>query len=279
LPVILSHFQTRKFPRTGDESIPIVLSPDLGLTTTEAMLGPDGLVLPNGEHLDWRAIDEISESDNGCFAVRDGKPEKIQAFSAVTNRVCTLMPTAGAPTMLVAGFTMHRIKGCDPYEDGLAKVRAVAPVRGLLLDTCTGLGYSAIEAARAGARVYTIELDPTTQEIARQNPWSQPLFDHAGITRHLGDGAALVETFADGTFDRIIHDPPVRSLAGELYGEAFYRELCRVLRTTGRLFHYVGNPDRRSTASVMPGVMKRLRTAGFSRVRSRPDAFGVIAEK
>lgn len=279
LPILLSHFQTQRFPRNSEASASITLSPDLGLTTIEATLGPEGLFLPNGEHLDWDAIDEITGSENGCFAIRNGRPEKIQAFSATTNRVCSLMPTAGAPTMLVAGFTMHRIKGCDPYQDGLAKVQAIAPIRGVALDTATGLGYTAIEAARTAAHVHTIELDPGAQMIARQNPWSQTLFNHPAITQYMGDSAELVRTFPAGMFDRIIHDPPVVSLAGHLYGAEFYRELHRVLRAKGRLFHYIGNPESQSTRNATRGVIRRLRAAGFHRVRPCPEAFGVVAEK
>ena len=278
-PVILSRFQTRRLPRNRESPAGVTLSPDLRLTTIEATLGPEGLSLPNGQHLDWDAIDEINDSENGCFAIEGGRPVKIQAFSATTDRVCSLMPTAGAPTMLVAGFTMHRIKGCDPYQDALAKVRAIAPIRGIVLDTATGLGYTAIEAARTAAEVHTIEFDPGAREISRQNPWSQALFDHPAITRHMGDSDELIDTFPAGMFDRIIHDPPVVSLAGHLYGGEFYRKLYRVLATKGRLFHYVGNPDSRSAMKVTEGVARRLREAGFSRVRPCPEAFGVVAEK
>jgi hypothetical protein len=279
LPIVLSHFQTQRFPRNTEAAATITLSPDLGLTTIQATLGPEGLFLPNDEHLDWAGIGEVNESANGCFAIKDGRAEKIQVFSSTTNRVCSLMPTAGAPTMLVAGFTMHRIKNCDPYQDALAKVKAIAPMRGVVLDTATGLGYTAIEAARTAAQVCTIEIDPGAQEIARQNPWSQALFDNAAITPLLGDSDELVDTFPAGVFDRIIHDPPVVSLAGHLYGAAFYRKLHRVLGARGRLFHYIGNPESRSMMNATRGVIERLRAAGFSRVRPCPEAFGVVAEK
>jgi predicted methyltransferase len=278
-PVVLSRFQVERLPRNRETAAPVSLSPDLGLTTVEVMLGPDGLSLPGGEHLDWAALGEIAGSENGCFTIRDGRAIKIQAFSATTNRVCSLMPTAGAPTMLVAGFTMHRIKGCDPYEDGAAKVKAIAPVRGVVLDTATGLGYTAIEATRTATHVHTVEYDPAAQEVARQNPWSRPLFDNPVITQYIGDSDEVVDTFADGMFDQVIHDPPVSSLAGQLYGVEFYRKLHRVLAARGRLFHYVGNPESRSMANVTRGVSERLRAAGFTRVRPHVAAFGVVAEK
>jgi uncharacterized protein len=278
-PIVLSHVQTRQFPRKPAVPGTITLSPDLGLSRIEATLGPEGILLPDGQRLGWDVLEEIDRSENACFVIRDGRPEKILTFSNLTNRSCSLMPTAGAPTMLVAGFTMHRIVDCDPCEDARAKIRAIAPIRGCVLDTATGLGYTAIEASRTAGQVHTIELDPATEEIARQNPWSRALFEHPNIVRHRGDSCELVDTFADGMFDRIIHDPPVVSLAGELYGGEFYRKLYRVLSGKGRLFHYVGNPASRAIANTTRGVSERLRAAGFARIRPCPEAFGVVAEK
>jgi len=278
-PIVLSYIQTQHLPRNRVGLETISLSPDLGLSNIEATLGPEGLFLPNGECLSWDAIEEINNAPMSCFVIRDGRPEKILAFSAATNRVCSLMPAVGAPTMLVAGFTMYRIKDCDPYKDTLAKIKAIAPLRGCVLDTATGLGYTAIEAARTAVQVHTIELDPGTQEIARQNPWSRALFDSPNISRHLGDSYDLVDTFAAGMFDRIIHDPPAFSLAGQLYAGEFYRKLYRVLGKKGRLFHYIGDPASRSITNITRGVYERLRAAGFSRTRLYPQAFGVVADK
>jgi predicted methyltransferase len=279
VPIVLSYVQTQHLPRNRVAPETIRLSPDLGLSQIEATLGPEGLVFSNGERLGWDAIAEIDGARKSCFVIRDGRPEKILVFSAATNRVCSLMPTASAPSLLVAGFTMYRIDDCDPREDTLAKIAAIAPVTGCVLDTATGLGYTAIEAARTAAQVHTIELDPGTQEIARQNPWSRALFGLPNISRHMGDSYEVVDTFAAGMFDRIIHDPPALSLAGQLYAGEFYRKLYRVLGTKGRLFHYIGNPASRSIASMTRGVCERLRAAGFSRTRPCPEAFGVLADK
>ena len=278
-PIVLSYIQTQHLPRDRERPETITLSTDLGLSHIEATVGPEGLFLPGGQRLSWSAIEEINHAENSCFVIEDGRPEKILAFSAATNRVCSLMPTVGAPTMLVAGFTMHRIKDCDPYQDSLAKVKAIAPIRGCVLDTATGLGYTAIEAARTAVQVHTIELDPGARDIARQNPWSRALFESPNITRYLGDSYDLVDTFTAGMFDRIIHDPPVFSLAGALYAGEFYRKLYRVLGAKGRLFHYLGNPTSRSITNMTRGVSERLRAAGFSQTRSCPQAFGIVADK
>jgi hypothetical protein len=255
------------------------ISIDLGLTRLTAPLTSAGAHLPAGETLTWAMLDEIADASQNCFRLEAGALEKIQAFSEYTNRHYVLMATESAPTMLISGIPMHRIKDTNPHADTLAKLRAVKPVFGQVLDTATGLGYTAIEAARSASHVVTIELDPTVLEIIRQNPWSQDLLDNPRITQLIGDSFDRIEEFADGSFDRIIHDPPTISLAGELYSTDFYRQLYRVLRGNGILFHYIGNLDSKLGKNVSRGVAKRLQAAGFRRIHDRKDAYGLAARK
>ena len=86
-----------------------------------------------------------------------------------------------------------------------------------------------------------------------------------------------IEKFEDDQFGRILHDPPVLELAGDLYGGVFYAQLRRVLTKRGRLFHYIGNLESPSGMRVTPGVIRRLEEAGFVDVKRRPEAFGVSA--
>jgi hypothetical protein len=277
--IVLSHFQARPLIEAQQRGADVAeTSLDLGREAAQVRLETDGVRLGAGL-VSWPVIEEIVKSDTACFAIEDGEARKIQTFSEETGRVYTLYPTAGAPTMLVSGVLMHRIKGIDPMEDTRRKLRTIAPVAGRVLDTATGLGYTAVEAASTASSVLTVELDPAAQSIARANPWSRGLFEDERIEQRIGDSFDVVRELADGSFDRVIHDPPMFSLAGELYSLEFYRELHRVTAPGGRLFHYVGDPESRSGARVTRGVLRRLEEAGFRDLRRRPEAFGVSAAR
>jgi len=278
--IVLSYIQVKAIlaaREKGEQTAEV--SPDLGLSTRTVTITPEGVVFPGGEQLNWQDIEKIKKSQGKCFLVKDGSIEAIQVFSEQTNRPCSLWSSGGAPTMLIASFTMHRIVDTDPMQDTLKKIATISPIVGRVLDTATGLGYTAIEAARTADQVVTIELDPGAQQIARLNPWSRGLFDNPRIQQVMGDAFEVVATFEDESFSRIIHDPPVFSLAGELYSGAFYQQLFRVLKRGGRLFHYIGDLNSKSSGTITRGVLRRLQEAGFARVVQRPEAFGVVAYK
>jgi predicted methyltransferase len=239
----------------------------------------EGVTFPNGVNVSWETLKKISKNENNCFIIEAGTANKIQEYSQAFGRVYTLYPTKTAPTMLISGIPMHRIKGTDPWKDTSAKIEAFGRVGGSVLDTATGLGYTAIWATESASNVTTIELDPTAQDIARFNPWSQELFNNPEVTQLLGDTSEVIKEFKDRTFDGILHDPPMFSLAGALYSSVFYQQTYRVLKPNGRLFHYIGNPKSKSGGRTTKGVVKRLEQVGFSRVVPRPEAFGVLACK
>ena len=279
-PIVLSHYQTRTFRDAFSAGITRVeISPDLGLSAVRAELYLDGIRFPDGQSLPWEALDSISEAENSCFVLDEGGLRKVIIYSELSDLTYSLMPTAGAPTMLVSGIPMHRIKDTDPDQDTLEKIKSIKPVIGQVLDTATGLGYTAIQASRTAALVTTIEYEPAALEIARLNPWSRSLFTAPNITQLIGDSYDIVQTLDDEAYARIIHDPPVFALAGHLYSTEFYLELYRVLQPSGRMFHYIGNPESKSGAGITRGVVKRLRQAGFERVREARRAFGVVAYK
>jgi len=276
--IIISHFQAEALVRArrlGETQVRT--SVDLNLTMTLGQLTGEGLVLPDERIVPWAAVEAAAVNKTGCFLVESDAFEKIQTFSEDTGRAITLYPTPGAPTILISGTPMHRIKGSNPYQDTLTKIRAITPLSGRVLDTATGLGYTACQASRLARRVITIELDLAVIEISRLNPWSKELFESEKIERLLGDTYDLVNGFRDECFDAIIHDPPMFSLAGDLYSGEFYGRLHRVLSRGGKLFHYVGDPASKSSGSVTRSVVKRLKEVGFRDVTLRPEAFGVVA--
>lgn len=279
-PVVLSYRQVEPLLaalRQGKRSAH--MSTDLGLSEIEVEVGTEGIPLPDGGALSWQQIERIRESPNSCFSFDDGRLGKIQRFSAATNRLISLLPTERAPALLISGILMHRIKDIDPYRDTLTKVEAIAPIVGRVLDTSTGLGYTAIEAAKTAEEVVTVELDPAVLEVARCNPWSRLLFAGRNIVQVVGDSTVEVAHYPDEAFTRIVHDPPTFDLAGDMYAGMFYRELYRILCRGGRLFHYIGNLDSGSGRGVARGAMRRLQDAGFRSVVRRPAAFGLVAYK
>ncbi|HEU5226935.1 MAG TPA: methyltransferase domain-containing protein [Ktedonobacteraceae bacterium] len=280
MPIILSYIQTRPLLEARKHGLTETeTSLDLGMSTTSATLSDEGVSFATGECLDWASVEKISQSEVTCYAISAEGMQSVQTFSNHTNRLCSLLPTQGAPSVLIAGFSMHRIKEVDPWQHAQRMVAAIAPISGSVLDTTTGLGYTTILAARTAQNVTTIELDPGVQTIARCNPWSRELFANPNITQVMGDAYEVVPTIAAESFDRIMHDPPTLKLAGQLYAGTFYHELHRVLKRGGRIFHYIGDLNSKGGSVVTRGVMRRLQEAGFSRVVRRTEAYGVVAYK
>lgn len=278
--VVLSHFQANPLLQAwkrGEGAV--ATSFDLGLSSQEAQLAAAGVQLPDGTWLNWEKVQQISESDSLCFRLVAGHLESIRDYSEETQRTHQLYPTASAPALLIAGFTMHRIRDTTPEQAARDMVRALGRLSGRVLDTATGLGYAAIQAAQDAEEVVTIDLDPAAQRMAALNPWSQPLFTSNKIKQLIGDSSKLVPNFPADRFSCVLHDPPAINLAGDLYGATFYRALHRVLQKGGRLFHYIGDPDSKSGSRVTKGVKQRLSEAGFSKVVPKPEAFGVLAYK
>jgi uncharacterized protein len=261
--------------RTVDASL------DLGRTTVTVALLDQTLVFPDGQTLTASQLRDIAGHAESVYAVLDDQPVKVTWFSAETNKVYTLRATSGWPALEISGILMHRIKDTDPKADAESKIAAVAPVRGRVLETCCGLGYTALLAARTADTVTVFEIDPNVLEMVRINPYSAPLLEEGSrIDVRNEDVAEAIQQLPDDAYDIIIHDPPTLATAGELYGDAFYGQLLRVLRPRGRLFHYTGDPGSRHRRQDLPGrVADRLAALGFGRVRREPAALGVSARK
>src|SRR5215510_11566804 len=110
LPV-LSHFQASPLLKALEAGeVSALTSVDLNLNTIEVSLTGDTVTFPGGETLNRDQLAMIAGEENSCFVLEDGEPRKIQVFSETTSRYYSLMPTKAAPTMLISGIPMHRIK-------------------------------------------------------------------------------------------------------------------------------------------------------------------------
>lgn len=277
---VISSFEARAMLEQKDSlGKKIEISLDLGMSESEVEITKEGVRISKDAILPWERLEKISNSGRKVFYLIGNEWHEAKKFSERSGLMRSLVATGKAPTMMVSGILMHRIKEIDPITDTQMKLQTIAPIRGHVLDTATGLGYTAIEAAKTAEYVLTIELDPVSLELAAINPWSRNLFTNPRIERILGDTSELIYELPAGSFSAIIHDPPTMSLAGEMYSGAFYEQLFRVLSRKGKLFHYVGDPESRTSSRVVKGVMRRLNDVGFRKVRLHHEAFGISAEK
>jgi len=255
----------------------LTVSLDLNRNRSVVHLLEDGVRLPDGTELCYEAVRSVSRRGKKIFVVVDGQPVAVERRSHYYYK---LSDTGSAPTLEISGIKMHRSEGCCPYSQAEQIVRAVVRPGDRVLDSCGGLGYTAIWAARLGAeRVISIENDLDVLELARLNPWSEEYFFDGRIDVMPEDVTAFLAQERSGSFDAVIHDPPHFSRASELYGRDFYFELSRVLKASGRMYHYVGEPySRRGQKRFHEGVAERLRTVGLE-PRYVKDLAGFICTK
>jgi predicted methyltransferase len=252
------------------------LSLDLGLSSSK--------VVRVGESYDLLGY-IVSEEDLRLVAAKENAvyfPEDGQLYQVAVagSRYYKLVPTAGAPTLEIDGVRMHRTKETTPDADTDEKLEILGLAEGRVLDTCMGLGYTAIGSLRRGAEVVvTVEREPSVVRVAQMNPWSSQLFE-GGISPLLGDSFHTIDSLPTGFFDYAIHDPPRLTHAGALYSEEFYSKLYKVMAEGARLFHYTGEPrSRYRGVDLQKGVQKRLRAAGFKATEYHPSVMGITCEK
>jgi predicted methyltransferase len=194
-----------------------------------------------------------------------------------TMSLIKLVPTEwGPPTFEIDGIKMLPTANVSPYADAERKVGLVQPRGKVVLDTCGGLGYFAAWCLRQQAsRVVSYEKNPDVIWLRTLNPWSPGV--GGALTLNEGDIAQEIPALPSASVDAILHDPPRFGIAGELYSQAFYDQLARVLNRRGRLFHYTGTPNKLTTGRDVPNeVATRLRRAGFT---TELNGDGVLAVK
>lgn len=253
---------------------------DLGISKSKVKIDCEKKIFffEDGQILNLNDIKKIIKKDKICFIIRDNNIKPISIFSEETNNYYKLVPIKDNwPTLEISGIRMHVTKKYGPKQDTEEKISYLNGCKGIILDTCTGLGYTAILASKTSELVFTIERDKNVIEIQKITPYSKELFNNEKIKQIIGDSFYEVKKFKACYFDRIIHDPPRYALSPLLYSQEFYNELFRILKYKGIIFHYTGDPGNKKGLDIRSGVIKRMSKSGFKNIKRVFN--GLVAEK
>ena len=295
--MILTHYQAQQLLDAKKNKLKEVeISLDLNISKTKVQIEDDHFLFPNNKKISEEQLKKPIKDDTSCFLIKDNSLKnrrffghqkrkaffsaliKIQLFSDETNKYYKLVPTKDAPTIEISGIRMHVTKEMTPMEDTKKKIESISPIKGIILDTCMGLGYTAILASKTADFVFTCEKDENVIEVTHLNPWSKEIFNNKKISILKTNVFDEIKVFKNNMFDAIIHDPPRLSLATELYSLEFYKQLFRVLKKGGKLYHYTGNPGSKNRKiNLAKNVANRLRAAGFKEIEKAH--YGLIAKK
>jgi len=251
---------------------------EMNLSCGKQVVRVESTTVRVGSHTLRRSELERARRDSVLYGVRNGRLQKLQLFRG---RLYKIAPTQGFPALEIDGIRMHRTQGMLPEAEAEVKAECLDLRPGQsMLDICTGLGYSAQAAARRGVAVVTLEKDEAVLELASESPRSFEFFRFVSLGRIrpvICDAARFIKGLPPDSFDRIMHDPPTFSMAGELYSLGFYVELRRIVRQEGLMLHYTGQPGSRyRRLDLGRSVSRRLREAGF-RTRWIEKARSILA--
>lgn len=245
---------------------------DFGQRTVSVVRKGKKAILDNDLILDL----EEKFKDEFCYFIEEQGVRKVYFFSDLTNRFYKLVPTLDWPTISISSVPMHSLASPKKYTQN--KIDLIKPY-GYVLDTCMGLGYTAILASKIARKVVTFEKDDNVYVLAELNPLSKELFLAQNIEIRRNDVFEGIKGLDSDCFDCIIHDPPTFKLAGELFSQDFYFSLKRVLKKGGRLFHYTPLYKIKQGFDFPSKVKKRLKIAGFKGINYSEEAFGFLCKK
>jgi uncharacterized protein len=237
--------------------------------------------LKENKKLIFKLIEFTNLKENFVYVLEDNQIKRIEFFGEETNIYYKLLPTKDWPTLTLSSVPMHRFKHITPKMDTSTKIDQIRPVKGKVLDTCLGLGYTAIMSANEKnvTSVDVFERDKNVLRICEYNPYSSELFEKKKILIHNESIYDGIKTLPPKTYDRIIHDPPTPTFAKELYEIEFYNELYRVLKKDGKLYHYAPMPGKTKGKITYPTWIKLLEQAGFKKVKYNEKSSGISAIK
>ncbi len=262
--------------RTGKKEVRLSL--DLNLTHKIWQIQETHLILDHNVSVDIERLEAVSSVKNKIFVLEN---EALKPLEVRSHGYYKLVPTQSAPILEIDGIKMHRSKDIDPLTDAKLKTKLVVLSNDQVLDTCGGLGYSAVFALKAGAKkVVSFEKSREVIRLRNVNPWLKKYADKRLELTH-GDITDEIDLLKDGMFNSVIHDPPrFTSATGDLYGKKFYDALFRVMVPGARLFHYTGSPKKIKTQDTfIKNTIKRLDTSGFNDLKFNDHLQGIYGRK
>lgn len=238
---------------------------DLGITKTKIRLGSSCFYF--GESA--IEIPGIRDDDKSCYVVSGRELQKVQFFS--NGKLYKLVPTSNRPILQISGTSMHK----KEFVERIEKDR----LTGKVLDSGTGLGYTAVAAAKTAAQVITVEMDRTVIDIARLNPYSKDLFEKSNIKQVSGDIVDEIKKFSDSEFDFAVFDAGTPHSSSSFFSLANYREAYRVLKKKGRIYHYLPRAHISRGRDFGAEAISRIKKAGFARIKRNMLGSYAVAEK
>ncbi len=189
------------------------------------------------------------------------------------------------PILEIDGLRMQLVKDFDTPLDYAKEVVAglKIPKSGsfTVFDSCMGLGYTAIQAAKVStvSSLTTCEISQGVITLAKYNPYSEELFKNKKIEIINQSSFDFLKNCAENSFDFIIHDPPRFSRTSDLYSSEFYQNLYKVSKDKARMFHYVGSVGNKTGRVIEEEVISRLLKAGFKNTIYVKKLQGLYFEK
>ena len=250
-------------------SATVTMSLDLGLTSQELALEHGIVIAPNGDEL---CMPALKRDEKTCFYLQDDAFVRIRFMGDETGMIYELAETAGRPMLKVSATPFHKWDFIKRIEADGAK----GLIAGTVLDAGTGLGYTAIAAAKTAKKIITVENDPHVIQVQELNPWSGPL-KAENIEQVHDDICDYVLTCADRQFDTIILDAGTPRSSGEFFSLANYTEMRRVLKQSGTLYHYLPDHGVQHGRDFPAEVIARIKKAGFREISRFKDENYIVA--
>jgi len=149
---------------------------------------------------------KLIEKDNKYYIETKGKPENVAIF---TDHYYSLKPWNKVPMLEIDGIRMHLVKDYpNPLQYAKEIVKTIKFTgKETVLDTCSGLGYWAIETAKKVNKIITCEKSKEVIKLAKLNPYSKDLFTNPKIVQKNKSCFDYIKTLDKDSIDIVMHDP------------------------------------------------------------------------